>query len=158
MPVNTLFWECLEKKTSIRESSRSATLSKKRGECAFLFKTDTDEFRKAFGLTDKRCCDGLFLFKNMSDRSCCSLVFVELKGKSAEDGVKQLMNGLQALQAVTKNAFDKQACRFYAVVVYGGGVITNKDKHVEEFSKLGATLKFSSRESLDIRKEILNLG
>ena len=96
-PCDVTPWKhLLQHGTSLRDgeqgSNRSASFKPGKGERAWLFNSDSEDFRKHF--RNRKSCDGIFLIETPTERR---LVFIELKGRNLEDAAEQLREALQAV-------------------------------------------------------------
>jgi hypothetical protein len=157
MPINCLAWKCLIiEETSLRQSGRTARLQRKAGECVLVFRTDIKEFRTVFGLKDEEVSDGLFLFRaSKGQQPYC--IFVELNGKGTAGADDQLMNTIKAVRRQFDDLTAKTKCKTIAVVVFGGGAPRDLERQQDAFLAEGVRLLYFSRESLDLRTEVLRL-
>ena len=150
-PLNILLWDCLEPRiTSCAERGTSASIQKQPGETVLVFRTDSPEMRRAFGL--QKACDRLFFF--MKEQSAPKLVFVELKGTDVKRAAEQLEETIIKVRGVLgaiSSAFARND-NLHAVVVSQGGVPRELEKLQQNFRKrVGIPLKIS-RSPADLRK------
>lgn len=152
-PLNVLLWDCLEHRaTSCSERGTSASIQKRSGETVLVFRTDSDEMRRAFGL--QKACDRLFFYMKEQERP--KLIFVALEGTDLKRAAAQLEETIVKVKPVlgrVASAFARTE-NLLAVIVSQGGVPRELGKIQRDFRRqVGIPLKVSSSPA-DLRKLI----
>jgi hypothetical protein len=145
IPCDVRPWEHLRREgTSFKESGRGFHFAPKAGEKAYLFASDTREFREHFSI--QQSCDAVMLIETSSSRK---LLFIELKGRNFEEAVDQIAEALIAVRnAVPRDC--RESTEFEAIAIAGGAT---PDK---EYRK--ALEKFRKRTRVKLRRKSVPQG
>jgi hypothetical protein len=156
MSLHTLLIECLQEDTSRREKGKSVRLARAAGETVLMFHTDTIEFRKGFGLSEKaRVSDVLFFY--MRDRARPVWLFVELKGTDLKHACDQLRTTItavrQRLRAILGQDLPRDVeCK--AFVVFSGSLPKEQGDLKERFIQEMRIPLMVGRDELDLRRHL----
>ncbi|WNG22645.1 hypothetical protein F0U62_00385 [Cystobacter fuscus] len=129
-PCNLAPWEhLLGQGTSHRESGRGIRFVPKAGERAWLFRSDSQEFREHFG--NRQSCDAVFLIETAQQRK---LFFIELKGRRFEDAIDQLAETYLAVHGKLPPTC-RQSTDLEVLAVTGGGTPEQEARKAQEVFK-----------------------
>ena len=146
-------WEHLRREgTSLKESGQRFHFAPKAGERAYLFASDTREFREHFRI--QQSCDAVMLIETSLSRK---LFFIELKGRNFEEAADQITEALIAVRrAVPRDC--RESTEFEAIVIARGGTPgQDRRKALEKFwNRTRVKLQFKSRAtgSYDLRERL----
>ena len=148
MPFNQLLCKCLlAGRTSVNEQGKAARLVPESGECVLVFRLDSREFRKVFGVEDQPICDHLFFYKKAADDPV--LLCVELKGADLERAAEQIGRVIRLL----KKELAKVSVRFRAVIVSNRGV-PREFSHAQRRFQREHRVELKVSKDGDLRREL----